>query len=124
MPRLLLVDDSESNRLVLGSLLEDEGIDVDLAESFAAARTRITTVTTAYDVVLLDQHLGDGLGTDLVPIVRRAMAQTKIVLISGSGGHDDVPAENAVDGMLIKGDDFDGLVVELRRLVPAMGGAP
>jgi DNA-binding response OmpR family regulator len=124
MARLLLVDDSETNRLVLGSLLEDEGLDVDLAESFAAGRSKLTACPAPYDLVLLDQHLGDGLGTDLVPIARSVMARAKILLLSGCGGQDAIPTGSEVDGILTKGDDFEGLVATLRRLLPANGDAP
>jgi DNA-binding response OmpR family regulator len=124
MARLLLVDDSESNRLVLGSLLEDEGLDVDLAESFAAGASKLGGAGPAYDVVLLDQHLGDGLGSDLVPVVRRTMAGAKVLLLSGSGGEGDIPAAADVDGVLVKGGDFEGLVGTLRRLVPSIGPVP
>jgi DNA-binding response OmpR family regulator len=118
MTKLLLVDDSESNRLVLGGLLEDEGLEVDVADSFAQGRAMLREAIAAYDVVLLDQHLGDGLGTELVPLVRAAMPHTKILMISGSGAEDGVAVGIDVDGVLTKGEDFVVLLDAIERLAP------
>jgi DNA-binding response OmpR family regulator len=117
---LLLVDDSDSNRAVLGSLLEEEGLEVDLAESFAQGRARVTAERPPYDVVLLDQHLGDGLGTQLVPVVRVAMPGTRILILSGSTGEERLAAEG-VDAVLTKADDFSVILAAIRRVLPGEG---
>jgi CheY-like chemotaxis protein len=119
MLRLLVVDDSESNRLVLAGLLEDEGHEVDVAASFADGRAKLADDRPAYDLVLLDQHLGDGLGTDLVPLVKQRAARTKILLLSGSGAGDARLGDLAIDGVLTKGDDFSELLATIEKLAPA-----
>src|SRR4051794_4863106 len=94
MVRVLLVDDSNSNRAVLGALLTDEGMEVVHAGSSGAANGILekSDPGAPFDVVLLDQHLGDGLGTDLVPIIKSLMPAARLVLISGSWGDDPVPS--------------------------------
>ena len=110
MTRVLLVDDSEANRLTLGSLLEDEGHQVELASSVAEGRDALQHPDAAYDLVLLDLHLGDGLGTKLLPVVRARLPSARVVLISGSIEEHELPRDSAFDGVLDKGRSFDDLV--------------
>ena len=83
MVSILLVDDDESNRVTLSVLLEEEGYQVEVASSFEEAKGKLAGAAS-YDLVLLDQHLGDGLGSELVPEARARWPRTKLLLISGS----------------------------------------
>lgn len=126
MKRILLVDDSASNRMVLGSLLEDEGLEVVSAASYAQAREQLTAEDSAFDVVMVDQHLGDGLGSNLVPLVRQRHPAAKVMLISGSAG-EGVTREVVFDATVPKGRDFNdvlALMYELLARPPSAGGAP
>src|SRR5438105_7304557 len=104
---ILLVDDDEANRITLSALLEDEGFDVREARSMAEARG-VLSEGPSFAVVLTDQHLGDGLGSDLVPEIRSRLPDAKIVLMSGSIG--DVPLHEASDACFAKGNDFEELL--------------
>ena len=115
MTRWLLADDDNSNRVTLAVLLEDEGKEVDVASSFAEARDSLTSGTT-YDLVLLDQHLGDGLGTDLVPIVRKHHPGARIVLISGSLAAEELGI-TSVDAVVPKGTEFPLMLARLEDVL-------
>jgi two-component system response regulator RegA len=109
--RVLLVDDDESSRLSLSALLDEEGFVVTEAASYDEAMLRIAE--GRWDLVLLDQHLGAALGSDLVPTVRGSVPNAKIVLVSGS-------AEDVVSGgddFFAKGGAFEDLLAKLRRLL-------
>jgi two-component system, response regulator RegA len=124
--RILLVDDSDSNRLVLGSLLEDEGHEVVPAASFAQARERLATHGGAFDIVMVDQHLGDGLGSNLVPLVRQHAPGAKVMLISGSAD-EDVASDAVFDAMVPKGRDFNDVLALMHELLSQQrpgGGTP
>lgn len=112
---ILLVDDDESNRIVLSALLEDDGFEVDVAASFAAAMEKITADGVRYAIVLLDQHLGDGLGTDLVRPIRARLPRAKVVLISGSIG-DDATDLTQVDAVAPKGVSFPDMLALIERV--------
>jgi two-component system, response regulator RegA len=114
---ILLVDDDDSNRLVLSVLLEDEGFAVDPAPSFSAARAKLAEGGARYDVVLLDQHLGDGLGTDLVRSIRERLPGAKIIVISGSIG-DGIGERAGADAVMAKGAAFP----EVMALIERVGG--
>lgn len=118
MKELLLVDDDEANRLTLSTLLEDDGFTVDLATSFADATQLLQRPARNYDAVLLDHALGDGYGSDLVPLIRRALPSAKIVAMSASLNADTPDQE--VDARLPKGLHFPDF---LERLLALLGGA-
>ena len=115
MTRLLLVDDDESNRITLSALLEDEGYVVDLAASFSEAKQMLETSPPPYELLLLDHSLGDGYGSDLIPVIRRILPSTKIVAMSGSvdaqGMRQDADAE------LPKGMHFPDFLSRLRAIL-------
>jgi CheY-like chemotaxis protein len=125
MKRILLVDDSDSNRMVLSSLLEDEGLEVVPAASFGEARDRLAE-GGAFDIVMVDQHLGDGLGTNLVPLVRQQSPGAKVMLISGSAD-EDAARDKVFDATVPKGRDFRDvlrLMHELLARSQSGGGTP
>lgn len=117
MSRLLLVDDNESLRVSLSAVLEDEGYAVETAASFAAARSRLDHGAPRFAAALLDVHLGDALGTDLIPLFRDASPETKLVVLTGSDATFQ-PSEGA-DACLAKGGEIDDLLAALRALLPS-----
>lgn len=115
MPNVLLIEDDESNRITLSVLLEDEGFTIFEAGSCAEANERLDASGATYDLILTDMHLGDGLGTDLVPRMRERFPRAKIVLISGSARPEDMP--NTMDGLVPKGTEFSATLKILRDLL-------
>jgi DNA-binding response OmpR family regulator len=112
--RVLLVDDSEAIRFTMGAVLEMMGHEVQLAESLAEARKVQTD--GVYDVAILDVHLDDGLGTELIPELRQLQPRAVIVMLSGLTTPDEV---QGADLVLEKGQDAEGIV---RRLEQAAAG--
>jgi DNA-binding response OmpR family regulator len=107
--RILLVDDSDAIRLTLAALLEDAGHSVKEAESLAAARACLDGLQ--FDLVLLDVHLGDGLGPSLIPELRAALPAATIALLTG----ENEPAA-AAELVLVKGGDPLALVDQIGRM--------
>lgn len=112
---VLLVDDNAANRLILATLLEDEGFLVDVASSFAAASLKLSAEGARYDLVLLDEDLGDGRGTDLVPRARAHLPDARVVLVSGAV--EEAGASARFDAVLAKDAGFPELLAELQRLL-------
>ena len=112
MPKLLLVDDAENNLLTLEALFQDEGFEVDTAGSCAAARERLTAAGLPYALVLLDLHLGDGSGVELVPLIRERHPATRVLIMSGSVDREQLPAQ--ADGCFAKGRAFPELLALVR----------
>lgn len=117
MQRLLLIDDDESNRLTLALLLEEEGFEVAVAASLAEATRALRTQSSDWDAVLLDSCLGDGLGRELVPLIRERAPQAKIVAVSG--GSAEEWSRVSIDAALPKGMYFPEFVSGLRAVLAA-----
>jgi DNA-binding response OmpR family regulator len=108
--KVLLVDDNDAFRLTMGAVLEEAGHAVTEADSLGAASACLGA--HPFDVVLLDFHLRDGAGTELIPEIRRRRPGARIAMMSGSVGD----FEGAADLTLVKGDDPDALVQRLEQL--------
>ena len=80
--RLLLLDDSDLYRSTLMGLLEDAGYEVVEARHLSEARYRMRD--RHYDLAILDLHLEDGRGSDLIPELRRHAPRTRLLLLSGN----------------------------------------
>lgn len=117
MTSVLLVDDDDSNRITLGALIEDEGFELTEAESVNAVR-EVLKQNDAFELVLLDYHLGDGVGTELIDEIRSHSPAVKVALISGSVEFSD-PEAIGIDAVIPKGSDFPVLLESVRNLLKA-----
>ncbi|GGB59145.1 ActR/PrrA/RegA family redox response regulator transcription factor [Tistrella sp. BH-R2-4] len=80
---LLILDDDMAFRQRLARAMERRGFDVTAAGSLAEARDCLQTLKPAFAV--LDMRLDDGSGLDLVPLIREARADARIVMLTGYG---------------------------------------
>src|SRR5690242_13680427 len=94
VPRhLLVVDDEPHIGLLLRPHLEDLGYSMSLARTLAEARAAIATHAGASDGLLLDLHLPDGSGLDLLRELRAAPATRALpVMVVTAEGADHVLA--------------------------------
>ena len=113
MVHVLVVDDDASNRLTLSALVEEEGFDVKSAESLAAARKTLAETKPPFDLALVDVHLGDGLGTDLIAELHASGA--KVIMVSGTAEMGD--AVTHADAAIAKGGAIDDLFALMKRVL-------
>lgn len=87
MPNVLVVDDSEVDRVLIGGLL---GEDVDLAVSFATSGTEALAHLARQqpDLVVTDMHMPEITGLELVSAARERYPQLPLVLITGQGSEE------------------------------------
>lgn len=113
---ILFVDDSPSARAVVRSTLGRRGYEVILAKDTQELDAALDR--TRPDLLLLDVHLPEILGSDLVPWLRTAKRLDRpIVLLS-----DDPPAalarlaaESGADGWISKASRPDELAAQVER---------
>jgi len=90
--RALVVDDHESSRRVLASMLAQWGVDVVLAEDGLQALDVLRADTRGFDFALVDMRMPrlDGLG--LAQVMRRdeVAPATRLLLLCGASGGDDM----------------------------------
>lgn len=113
-PRLLLVDDRVDVRLTTAAILEDAGYDVVEAGSLEEARGLLDGKSLAAAIV--DVHLGDGSGLELVPVLRDRHPAAAVLLFTGSGAGHEL---GGADALLSKGMSPEEMIERVRTLVAA-----
>ena len=113
--RLLLVEDHEDTRRVLGRLLKDFGCEVSMAGSVAEALSIIRA--HPFDAILSDIGLPDGTGYDIISEAKRTQ-NVRGVALTGYGMSEDVrrSKEAGFDFHLTKPIDVTELRTVVRRL--------
>jgi CheY-like chemotaxis protein/HPt (histidine-containing phosphotransfer) domain-containing protein len=99
--RVLVVDDDEMSRELLGVLLAAEGYAVQSADSGESALALLRQGGEAFDLVLTDMQMPGTTGSSLAGKLRRACgSQTLLLAMSGSRPPDKATAR--FDGFLMK----------------------
>jgi len=97
--RILIVDDDKSICTALSLILEEEGYDVDTAETGSEAIEK--TNSRVYNVVLLDFRLPDIEGTRLLTRIKDTVPRMRKIMITGYPS-----MANAVDSVNFGADAF------------------
>ncbi len=118
-PLLLAVEDEPRNAALLQAILGRAGYRLHVAVDLARARAWLAESSPA--LVLLDRHLPDGDGLDLVSTIRGSarLRDVPILLVSASVLPRDQAAalDAGCDGFLAKPVRVKPLVNEVRRLL-------
>jgi len=83
MPTVLLVDDSATDRAMIGGMLEKSGVKVRYAENGAGALKQLSGAVP--DVVLTDMQMPEMNGLELVQAVRAKHPLVPVILMTGHG---------------------------------------
>jgi DNA-binding NarL/FixJ family response regulator len=114
----MIVDDHPVVRRGLRAFLETQpGLQV-VGEAGDGKEALRVVATSEPDVVLLDLHLPDGSGSELIPQIRKWNRAIKVLVLTGfAARHEVVPAIRAgADGYLLKDTDPDQLAEAIREL--------
>jgi len=79
--RILVVDDDESIRTILATILEEEGYTVDTAENGKVAIEKSTA--RFYNLALIDIQLPDVQGTKLLTMMKKTTPKMVKIIITG-----------------------------------------
>ena len=77
--RALIIDDDHANRAIWELVLNDNGYDVQTADTLNSAMSFVNDEISLY---LVDYHLPDGRGTDVVSYVREHFPASMVVMVS------------------------------------------
>ena len=113
-PTVLVVEDDPSLRMLCRVNLELEHYRVLEAETVQRAEELV--VNEPIDVVLLDLHVGERHGLELLPLLRNERPQTAVCLLSGTS-ESDPPLVEGVDGFIRKPFELEDLVGTVQRLL-------
>lgn len=124
-PLLLAVEDEPRNSALLKAILGRAGYRLEVAGDLAEARTLLASMTP--NLVLLDRHLPDGDGLDLIDTIRDddRLRRVPILLVSASVLPRDQRAalDAGCDGFLAKPVRVKPLMDEVRRLLDQVAAA-
>src|SRR3974390_882369 len=84
--RILLVEDDRAVREMARMILEHESWEVVEASSLEDARDCLRNKNRYFDLFIIDLHLPDGLGTQLVEEIRRSRGTASVVIATGDPG--------------------------------------
>ena len=118
-PLILALEDEPRNAALLEAILSRAGYRLHIVDEIADARDWLSDGSPA--LVLLDRHLPDGDGLDLIPEIKGSsrLGDVPILLVSASVLPQDVEAAMAAgcDGFLAKPVRVKPLIDEVRRLL-------
>ena len=117
LPKILIVDDEPGIRFGVRDFLESEGLEVEEAESVAAAEKAVREGRP--DAIVLDHMLPDGTALDLLPRIREIDASIPVVVLTGHATIDLAvrAVKEGADQFLAKPVELPALLVMLRRLL-------
>ena len=110
---VLVVEDDAALRMLCRINLELEGYRVLEAATIDRAGELVTNEPV--DVVLLDLHVGERRGTELLPVLRAERPEAAVCLLSGTS-ETDPPDEEGVDGFIRKPFEIEVLSETVQRL--------
>lgn len=119
--KILVVDDEPMLLEILSEFLEEQGYDVEQAESAEEALKFFLNAPESYDLVLTDIKMPVMSGFDLLRQIRSENYDTPVIMMSGhvEGEIDKKAEEMGVSACLLKPFDFSKLFSILSQYDPA-----
>ncbi len=118
-PKVLIVDDNEEVRLLIESLLEDEGYTVVPCERGDQAIARVRS--EGMDLVLLDRMLPDGDGLEVAQVIKAAQGPEyfipTIIISALDSEQDKIEGLQVADDYISKPFSNDELVARVRSML-------
>jgi CheY-like chemotaxis protein len=118
--RILIVDDLPDNCVLLQTVLEIEGYQVEVADSGQAALKKIASDPP--DLVLLDVMMPGMNGFEVTRYIRQNPALSMIPVLLVTGYDESTPSDGfkvGANGFIRKPIDLDCLVSQVRKFLPA-----
>ena len=110
---VLVVEDDAALRMLCRINLDLEGYRVLEADTINRAAELVSSEPV--DVVLLDLHVGERHGLELLPTLRAERPSAAVCLLSGTS-ETEPPAEEGVDGFIRKPFELEVLTATVQRL--------
>ncbi len=115
--RVLLVEDDEDNRELMGEVLQDAGYEVVLADSGAAGLR--TLAEHSIDVVVTDVGMPGMGGLEVARAAKEIAPTVPVVVVTGYADREDIASARGreVDAVLVKPVDPEALTSVVEQMV-------
>lgn len=116
--RILVVDDIADNSFLLQTVLEEEGYQVEIADSGQIALKKV--LENPPDLILLDVMMPGMSGFEVTRYIRQNLSLPYIPILLITGYSEPTPADGfdvGVDGFINKPVDFDVLLSRVREIL-------
>ena len=119
--RLLVVEDEQATRRLMGRLLERLGHEVTLADSLESAMNEVNA--NEFDLVISDIGLPDGSGLELMRRVKESRGPIPAIALTGYGMEEDIQRSRAAGftAHMTKPIDFMKLEAMIRQILHNSG---
>lgn len=117
---VLIVDDNDTNRLILRSALANSGAVITELNDGQSALTALRSQPDAYDLVLLDRHMPGQNGIDVASALRQDGQRLQtILMLSSADLNDDMPRVKSLGlgGYLVKPVKRSELLEVIRHIL-------
>ncbi|MFL9845121.1 sigma-54-dependent transcriptional regulator [Flavobacterium rhizosphaerae] len=117
MNKILIIDDEEKLRSLMGRIISLEGFEVVEASDCKSGLKKAEQ--NDFDVILCDVKLPDGNGVELTSILKEKFPATEIILLTAYGNiPDGVQAiKNGAFDYIVKGDDNNRIIPLLHKAI-------
>jgi two-component system, OmpR family, response regulator len=117
MLQALIIDDEMDICFLLGKILRAKNIQATYVNSISAATTALQI--TDPQIVFLDNHLPDGLGTDFLAVVKQQAPAAKVIMITAFDNYTDrnKALTNGADTFVPKPFTKEHIFNELEKLM-------
>ncbi|OEU63131.1 MAG: two-component system response regulator [Desulfuromonadales bacterium C00003094] len=115
MMRLLIVDDEKNIRQLYAADLQDAGYQVDTAENSATAVELLNCHT--FDLVVLDIHMGNESGLDILQDIVQQKKDLPVILCSAYSCYKEDFSSWLADGYVVKSSNTSALKAEIERVL-------
>ena len=116
MTKILIIDDDRSMCKMLSDLVQQMGHDTVCEFTLKAGLN--AAFSDSYDLVLLDVHLPDGNGLDIIPQIRKLHSSPEIIIMTGFGDEDgaEIAIKNGAWDYILKTDSPQKILLPLQRV--------
>ncbi len=116
MTKVLIIDDDQAMCKMLSDLVNQMGHDAVYEHTLNAGLKEVRS--NPYDVVLLDVHLPDGSGLDIIPQIRKMHSSPEVIIMTGFGDEDgaEIAIKNGAWDYILKTDSPQKIILPLQRV--------
>lgn len=115
-PRILVVEDDESTRWLIGQVLQQISIKVEILYAASASEGNASLEQNPVDLVVCDYHMGDTNGLDVLKYLRSVKSKIPFILFTSEHSQ-NIPHVAYLQYSYIQKPDTNKLLAEIENFI-------